>query len=152
MDAFRVHASTVTRIRSIDPTTPAGLSRAFAEGAGECLIAAETLNKSFPDLTGEYIVTFHAIELALKAYLLKHGVNLEELRKRPYGHDLSQLYGEAVRLGLALVDPDAGKMIDWVNEWHCDDVKIRYEFVTQRTLPMCATLFPLVKSILVACN
>src|SRR4029453_4880365 len=56
-------------------TPLAGLDKAQAlvSGAAECLEAAECLDGSGkPDQTGEYIVLFHAIELGLKAFFLKH--------------------------------------------------------------------------------
>lgn len=134
----------------IDPSTPHGLSRAFAIGADECLLAAKKLDEGFSDLTGEYIVTFHAIELGLKAFLIKHGVSEDALKKKPYGHGLVSLYVEANKLGLSIDVPDAEKLIEWINEWHNDSVKIRYEFAKQRTLPMCATLFPLAEAIIAA--
>ena len=149
-EAFRARASTATRLNAIDPSTPAGLGSAYALGASECLRAAKQLDAPMSDLTGEYIITFHAVELGLKAFLVKQGMNAETLRKRPYGHDLVRLFDEAVKHGLELGTPDADKMIRWINEWHCEGVKIRYEFVDQRTLPMCATIFPLIEAILAA--
>jgi HEPN domain-containing protein len=148
MDAFRAQASTSTRLPiGVDPSTPAGLSRAYALGAGECLQAAKKLDEGMSDLTGEYIVTFHAIELGLKAFLIKHGMDAGKLRRRPFGHDLVRLYDEAKRHGLALSDDDA-ETIAWINEWHCDGVRIRYEFTAERTLPMCVTLFPLAEAMI----
>ena len=97
MDEFRDRASTATRLPpiGIDPSTPEGLAKALAIGAGECLKAALELDEGFPDLTGEYIVTFHAIELGLKAFLINNGMSEKALSKAPYGHDLVSLYNAA---------------------------------------------------------
>src|SRR5271166_4044659 len=103
----RNQASTSIRLTTgIDPSTRDGLSRAFAHGAIECLEAARQLDKGFPDLTGEYIVTFHAIELGLKAFLIRHGVTETRLRSKPYGHDLVKLYEAARQHGMSLDLPD----------------------------------------------
>jgi hypothetical protein len=69
-------------------------------GASECLMAAMELDRGFSDRTGEYIVTFHAIELGLKAFLIKCGVPEWGLREKPYGHDLVCLYNMAKQRGL----------------------------------------------------
>jgi hypothetical protein len=144
----RARASTITRIvTGIDPGAADGMSKAFRQGASECLLAAERLDDGFADLTPEYIVLFHAIELGLKAFLLKPGLPTEKLRKKPFGHDLVQLYAEAKRRGMSLAISDADELISWINEWH-DDVKIRYEFANHRTLPICKTLFPLTAAII----
>lgn len=42
----------------------------------------------------------HAIELYLKAWLSEKGVTTQELRRRPYGHDLTTLFAEAKTRGL----------------------------------------------------
>ena len=99
-------------------------------------------------MTGEYIVTFHAIELGLKAFLVSKGITEKELRKRPFGHNLVRLFAEAKSRGMSLSIPNAEDFIAWINEWHCDEVKIRYEFTKTRTLPICNTLFPLAEAII----
>jgi hypothetical protein len=145
MTNFRATASSGTRIPpfGLDPSTPAGQAKALAIGAGECLKGAMDLDQGFPDLTGEYILTFHAIELGLKAFLVSRGV-----APRSFGHNLIKLYEAAKQQGLSIGIPDAAEMLAWINEWHCDDVKIRYEFTIPRHLPMCSTLFPLAEAII----
>jgi hypothetical protein len=49
-----------------------------------------------------YFLFFHAIELYLKAYLLKHGLTLEQLRRREFGHDTKTLAETAAAHGLTL--------------------------------------------------
>jgi len=143
-------ASSATRLppAGLDLSTPAGLAKALAIGASECLKAAHDLDAGFSDLTGEYIVTFHAIELGLKAFLISKGVTEKQLRKRPFGHDLVHLYEEAKTRGMLLNIPNTDDLISWINEWHCDEVKIRYDFKQARTLPICNALFPLAEAII----
>ena len=116
----------------VDVATPAGLAKMVAIGAAECLKGARDLDAGFPDLTGEYILIFHSIELGLKAYLINNGLSEQKLSKKPYGHDLIALYEKAKCLGLKLTFPNADEMISWINEWHCGGVKIRYRFNTDR--------------------
>jgi hypothetical protein len=46
-------------------------------------------------------VVYHAMELALKAYLIQQGVSEEDLKNR-FGHDIKKLVDKAVNLGLPL--------------------------------------------------
>jgi hypothetical protein len=119
-------------------------------GADECLKDAEFLQEELfrRNKTGQYIITFHAIELGIKAFLAGKGYTEEKLRNKPLGHNLVELHKEARAQGLVLVTPHAHELIEWINEWHCDDVKIRYEFIEDRTLPMCEVLFPLAREII----
>jgi hypothetical protein len=127
MDPFRAHASSAHRAVDIYPTAPDRESRGFAIGASECLRAAMALNTGMlSDSTGQYILTFQSIELGLKAFLLKAGMSAKELRRKPFGHDLVGLFNEAAKRGFVPAVADADKWIDWANEWHCDDAKIRY--------------------------
>lgn len=138
--------------RDIDPTTQAGLCKAFGIGAEICLRGAEKLDASSSgfDLPDRQILAFHALELALKAFLAKHGLTRETLRNKPYGHDLDRLYSDAVHHGLSL-SASSKELIAAVNECHQAHI-IRYEFATTRSLPTCATLFPIVEAILAACQ
>lgn len=122
---------------------------AYAIGAGECLADARRLQEGvFSDRTGHYIITLHAIELGIKAYLIGKGCSEESLRSKPFGHDLVELYKAAKAKGLVLTTPNAEDLIEWINEWHCQGVKIRYEFTEERALPMCEVLFPLASEII----
>jgi len=143
-------ASSSTRLPPIglDVSTPLGLAKAYATGAGECLADARRLQEGFSDRTGHFIITLHAIELGLKAFLLAEGYTEQTLRSRPFGHDLVELYKAAQTKGLVLSTPNAEELIKWTNEWHSHGVKIRYEFTEERTLPMCETLFPLASEII----
>jgi hypothetical protein len=86
-------------------------------------MAAMELDRGFSDRTGEYIVTFHAIEFGLKAFLIKCGVPEWGLREKPYGHDLVCLYNMAKQRGLFLGITDVDEMLAWINEWHHCGVK-----------------------------
>lgn len=122
---------------------------AYAIGAGECLADSRVLQKeTFSDRTGHYIITLHAIELGLKAFLIGKGYTEETVRLKPYGHDLVELFKAAKAKGLVLATTNADELIEWVNEWHCSDVKICYKFTEERALPMCETLIPLASEII----
>jgi hypothetical protein len=142
--------STATRLPPIglDVSTPQGFAMAYAIGAGECLADARYLReKLFSDRTGQYVITFHAIELGIKAFLIGKGYTEESLRSKPFGHDLVQLCKAAKAKGLVLATPNADELIEWINEWHVT-AWIRYEFTEERALPTCETLFPLVSEII----
>ncbi len=143
--------STATRLPplNVDVSTPQGLAHAYAIGAGECLKDAQVLQEqTFSDRTGHYIITLHAIELGLKAFLISKGYTEEILSSRPFGHDLVELLKAAIAKGMVLTTPKADALIACVNEWHCKDVKIRYEFTKERSLPMCKVLIPLATEII----
>lgn len=143
--------STATRLPplNVDVSTPQGLAQAYALGAGECLRDSEVLQEEiFSDRTGHYIITLHAIELGLKAFLIANGYSEDTLSAKPFGHNLVALLDAAKNNGMALLTPDADKLIARVNEWHYKDVKIRYEFTKTRSLPMCAVLIPLATEII----
>jgi HEPN domain-containing protein len=136
----------------IDPDTPAGLCAALRIGAEICLTGAKKLDASSSgwDLPDRQILAFHALELALKAYLAKHGLTRETLRNKPYGHNLDRLYSDAAQRGLS-PPPGSKELIAAVNEYHNAHI-IRYEFATTRTVPTCKSVFPIVEAILAACK
>jgi hypothetical protein len=136
----------------IDPNTPAGLCEALRRGAKICLTGAKRLDASSSgwDLPDRQILAFHALELALKAFLAKHGLTRKTLRNKPYAHDLDHLYSDAVQRGLSL-PAHSKELIAAVNECHSAHI-IRYEFATTREVPTCKDLFPIVEATLAACK
>ena len=127
-------------------STPAGR---FRLEASRCLSAARTLEKHhYKNETPHYIILFHAIELGLKAFLIKSGINPKKLKDKPYGHNLANLYKEAIRRGLTLGFPNADALIQWIAQW--EGAKIRYDFDEARELPVCAELTPLAEAIIAA--
>ena len=65
------------------PFDPEGLSRVYAPGADECLMDADRLDEGMSNLTGQHIITFHAIELALsKSFLIEREAAHHLLRLR----------------------------------------------------------------------
>ena len=76
---------------------------------------------------------WHSIELFLKAYLLADGMELSELRKRKYGHNLSALTEEAKKRGLALTQKDEG-LLSFMPSTE-DMIDLRYLKVGVRTVP-----------------
>jgi hypothetical protein len=147
-----VHSVTQLPPFGRDLSTPDGKSWLYRIEAGRCVSAANTLADHHPyrNETPHYIILFHAIELALKAFLINTGIDEGKLGKSPYRHDLCALYREAVGRGMNLASPDAEGLIRWINEWHCVGVKIRYEFATDRDLPACGVLSPLAQEIIEA--
>jgi hypothetical protein len=144
-----VNSSVRFPLIGVDLSTLAGKSRVTALAASECTSALKTLIQCHPhpNETPHYILVMHAVELALKAFLMKKGVGENKLKS--IGHNLNALYKEAVDLGLSLDDPNTYTLIAWINEWH-QPVKIRYEFTEQRELPACSVLVSLADAIIAA--
>jgi hypothetical protein len=136
------------RITNIDTSTPHGLAQAFHEGVTECALNAEALdNGPTANLTGHYMITLHAIELGLKAFLAKSGLTEDQLSKNPYGHDLASLYSEAVKRGLCVNVPGIEKTLNLLNVYHHKRAILRYDFATTRELPLCRDLFPIISAL-----
>jgi hypothetical protein len=142
-------ATTQVRIPIGFPDTAEGRAKALSDGASECLYAAKILDSDDRAHTGEYILTFHALELALKAFLAKTGVSDDDLQY-DYGHKLPDLYKEACSRGLTISFPNIEFTLDWIQQYHGRGSLLRYEFRKIRQLPLCNTLFPLVEGILSA--
>jgi hypothetical protein len=144
-------------VRDIDHNTPAGLCEAFSYLARFCLEDAKKLDECWKGYysAGEYILIAHALELSLKAFLARHELPEEELRKQ-YGHDLDRLYDAAVERGLALPSITAVNVkgiITWINEYHSEGEPVRYALryaALTRTLPAGAVVFPIIDAILLA--
>jgi hypothetical protein len=133
---------------NIDISTPQGLATAFRHGATECLFNAEALSKDrTANLTGHYMVTFHAIELGLKAFLAKNGVTESVLRKKPYGHDLVSLYSEAVNQGLCISVSGIERTLHQLNRYHHKGAILRYNFSETRELPLCSDLLAIASAL-----
>jgi len=64
--------------------------------------AYETLQSSGRPLEWpKYLLFYHAMELALKAYLIRQGVSEQDLTKK-FSHDMKKLVNAAVSRGLTL--------------------------------------------------
>ena len=106
---------------------------------------------------GRYILTAHALELGLKAFLAKQGVTKKELAKKPYEHNLDHLYREAVKHDLKLEEhgldpgfiPDVKPTIAKLNEYW-KSALLRYDIELIKQLPNCAGLFPIIDALLAA--
>lgn len=150
---MRPIVSASTRLVPIgrDLSAPAGKSWLYRLAASECTSALKTLMRyhPHPNETPHYILAMHAIELGLKAFLIKSGMDDKTLRSKRYRHDLCSLYQKAVADGLTLADPNSSGLIAWANEWH-DGARIRYEFSKERDLPMCSELVTLADAIIAA--
>jgi len=129
--------------------TPDGLSYGYRNLASQCLQAAKRLESPHDFNVPEYILLFHSIELGLKGFLVKSGVTPTALRKRPYGHNLVNLYRGAIKRGMIINcdAADAASMLSLMNNWQ---VEIRYNFFATCDLPKHAQLIYLADAILAA--
>lgn len=94
-----------------------------------------------PSLVAFYLVG-HAIELALKSYLIARGLTVEDLRGRKYGHKLNALLAECRkrRIGLAVkLSAKDLQTIRGLNETYAAK-ELEYQFGGSRTLPPYADL------------
>jgi hypothetical protein len=145
-DPWRAQQSTGTRLVLTDTSTPEGLRHAIWCCAGEFYNVA--LRATPADSAPQYVLIFHAIELALKAFLIGQGFTSAKLKKSPFGHNLVKLYETAQNHGLRLPVADVDKFLVWINEYHNRDGLIRYEFTTTRTLPTVGVLTPIVAALI----
>jgi hypothetical protein len=81
--------------------TPPILFIGFFQRAKEFRDAYSNLPVGPPPEWPKYVLFYHAIELALKAYLLRQGIS-EQCLKDDFGHNLKKLVDEAVNRGLSL--------------------------------------------------
>jgi HEPN domain-containing protein len=128
--------------------TPAKVSETFISGSIRFLAEAQKLRRAGPpDQAPEQMITFHALELSLKAFLIKKGFSPRTLARTPFGHNLLQLYAEAEENGLALRVAQPEYLFEWINEWHNAPARVRYVFGEEKTLPMCDVVFPIIMEI-----
>jgi hypothetical protein len=142
----RNQLASVVRFRVGDVSNSGGSCSAYTNLAAEVCKSARDM--PFPDLTAQHILVFHAIELALKGYLVHAGLCERELKKK-FSHDLEKLFAEAKLRGLAVNVAHVDELISWSNEYHKDRL-IRYDIASFRELPMCKVLFPIVDAIVSA--
>lgn len=89
----------------------------FLQRAEEFFAACRQLPDRQPPSWPRYFLFCHAIELALKAYLTLHGLDILTLQKKPYGHNLKELLKEAANRGLGS-GPLARGDIELLDEAH----------------------------------
>ena len=114
--------------RHTDPirTTPIGMARYARDFFDTAMAADEDVGmrpgyEIIAPVPVMYLVG-HAIELGLKSYLLHHGVTLDELPKRKYGHNLEKCFKKAKELGLSqIVSFEDGEVegMRVLNELYC---------------------------------
>lgn len=104
--------------------------------------------ETHPDSPIEFL-HWHAIELFLKAFLLSDGLSEDELRRKPYGHNVRTLADEAVKRGLQLTAKDES-VISFMPTTN-DMIELRYLKVGVKTVPdiqeigtTCKSLYRLV--------
>lgn len=89
---------TVTRALALDPRDKNPEATEYHVNATLLMQDVEAL-KGRPFSAGAYILLIHALEMALKSYLLCNGFTKQQL-ERNFGHKLSLLYAEAIAKGL----------------------------------------------------
>jgi hypothetical protein len=66
-----------------------------------------------------YFLLCHAVELVLKAYIASRRPITEDEARKTFGHDLTKLLDEAIRLGLT-ISPSAQSDIERLTEAHTE--------------------------------
>lgn len=84
----------------------------YYEGGLVCLESKHAARRNV-DGSPTFYLFCHAIELVLKAYLLKNGMQLKELAGRSYGHDLIALLSRAKKEGIYRYSPTSKRI--WPN-------------------------------------
>ena len=163
--ALRGRMTTSLPPEGINRNTQDGLSNTYSIIAGECLDDAKRLHKVLPDpdTTGKYIITCHALEVSLKAFLVRHGLTEIQLSRAPYGHNLNNLYNSSLKKGLRLrlsgLSPsDVKEAIELFNRYHYEykedglhDEALRYALrydAGLKVLPSCGVLIDIIEGVL----
>jgi hypothetical protein len=82
----------------------------------------------------------HGIECALKALLAQSGLNSEELRRKPYGHDLLELWKATLSKGFQIESPPP-LFLECLNQVYDAPFKLRYPNGSKGiTLPTCEVM------------
>jgi hypothetical protein len=77
-----------------------------------------TYRKSSPNKP-RYFLLYHAVELVFKAYIASRRPITEDEVKKTFGHDLTKLVDEAIRLGLT-INPSVQSDIEKFSEAHTE--------------------------------
>jgi hypothetical protein len=144
-NAIRNQIPNVLKFRSLGRGS-SSIASAYRALAAEIANGAESMWSQ--DSVAQHIAVFHAIELALKGYLIHSGLTEKELQKK-FSHDLEMLFAEAKSRGLVVKLPNVDEIVAWSNEHHKDGL-IRYDISQFSRLPKCEVLFPIVEAILLA--
>jgi hypothetical protein len=120
------------------------LAVGFIDDARAYVNAAEQL-VDFDNVGPRYFLFCHALELALKAYILASGGNQKELQA--IRHDLMKGYDRALALGYKPADTRTAEIVAWLNPYHRDHM-FRYKTTGLRILPTGEDLTAVCKSML----
>lgn len=102
------------------------VAHSYLGDAENYLAAAKQLNPDVGQFSSpKYFLLCHAIELALKAYILASGGTERELKKREIRHALENLWIRATELGLRSTNDKLSKIIEQVGPAH-EDHSFRY--------------------------
>jgi hypothetical protein len=92
------------------------LSLSLWNEAKAYILAAETLVRESQTDLPTYFLLSHALELTIKAYLVAHGVEAQELID--IGHDVQQAYDKAVALGFQIENQHAPALVRAISKFH----------------------------------
>jgi hypothetical protein len=146
-DPVRAKMSSVIVMGMNNLETRNGIANAYKSLAANIYQSAKTM---LANCVGQHILLYHAIELALKGYLLQHDASLDEEKlQKKFSHDLEKLYEAAKAKGLKVKVKNEGDLIKWANEHHNFGL-LRYDIANFKTLPICTDIYPVVDAILVA--
>jgi HEPN domain-containing protein len=106
--------------------------------------AAKSLS-DFRTFGPRYYLFCHAIELALKSYILASGGDLSELRN--LGHNLVKALKRAKQLGFTPADKDLKLFVDWLNPYHHNH-EFRYPKLGFKRVPRAEDLIPVIEGTL----
>ena len=127
-----VHRTSIGFARTVSDVERASCEAHFL--AGEFLTDATALGGALGTENGApvYVLYIHAIEMALKSYLLRRGVTEQQLKRM--GHDLPDLLNQARARGLMTNDPDTDHIITELGK-ATHKAAIRYDMPYQMPMP-----------------
>jgi hypothetical protein len=108
------------------------LAHRYLGDAVSYVSAARKLDESEGEFSPKYFLLCHALELALKAYILATGGTEKDTKK--IKHDLELAWGTAIKNGLVSKNPDLSKLIERVALAH-SDYSFRYNKTCTFILP-----------------
>jgi hypothetical protein len=116
---------------------------AFLTEAEDYHAAATTLGDSY--FSPSYFLLCHALELALKSFILSSGGNVAEPKK--LSHDLRKALARAQELGLSPNDSRVEQAIGWLAPFH-QDMSFRYRQSGHKNLPALKELTEIVEALI----
>ena len=138
-DKIKVRVTTKFR-----PASSELLAVGYIDDADRYADAAKQLT-DFKHFNPRYFLYCHAIELALKAYILASGGDDREVRK--IKHDLGKAYRRASELGYTPALDGTAEIVDWLHPYH-QDYAFRYKQTGIRAVPRPEDIDEVINSML----